>query len=39
MPARTDRSLAGFLPYPEPGIRLIRQDDIGPLNLQLYTEV
>jgi len=25
------------LPYPEPGIRLIRQDDIGPVNLQLTT--
>jgi hypothetical protein len=25
------------LPYPEPGIRLIRQDDVGPLNLQLTT--
>src|SRR3990170_3815085 len=25
------------LPYPEPGIRLIRQDDIGPGNLQLTT--
>jgi hypothetical protein len=25
------------LPFPEPGIRLIRQDDIGSLNLQLTT--
>jgi hypothetical protein len=25
------------LPYPEPGIRLIRQDDLGPVNLQLTT--
>jgi hypothetical protein len=25
------------LPYPEPGIRLIRQDDVGPVNLQLTT--
>jgi hypothetical protein len=25
------------LPYPEPGIRLICQDDIGPVNLQLTT--
>jgi hypothetical protein len=25
------------LPYPEPGIRLIRQDDIGHLNMQLTT--
>src|SRR6476620_2616289 len=25
------------LPYPEPAIRLIRQDDIGTLNLQLTT--
>ena len=23
------------LPYPEPGIRLMRQDDVGPVNLQL----
>jgi hypothetical protein len=30
--------LAGIsLPYPEPGIRLIRQDDVGPVNLQLAT--
>jgi hypothetical protein len=25
------------LPYPEPGIRLIRQDDVGPVNVQLTT--
>jgi hypothetical protein len=25
------------LPYPEPGIRLIRQDDVGPVNLHLTT--
>jgi hypothetical protein len=25
------------LPYPEPGIRLVRQDDVGPVNLQLTT--
>ena len=25
------------LPYPEPGIRLIRQDDVGPVNMQLTT--
>jgi hypothetical protein len=25
------------LPYPEPGIRLIRQDDVGPVNKQLTT--
>ncbi len=25
------------LPFPEPGIRLIRQDDVGPVNLQLTT--
>jgi len=25
------------LPYPEPGIRLIRQDDVGPVNQQLTT--
>ena len=25
------------LPYPEPGIRLIRQDDVGPVNGQLST--
>src|ERR1700679_3854401 len=24
-------------PFPEPGIRLIRQDDVGPVNLQLTT--
>jgi hypothetical protein len=25
------------LPYPEPGIRLIRQDDVGPVNMHLTT--
>jgi hypothetical protein len=25
------------LPYPEPGMRLIRQDDVGPVNKQLMT--